>query len=112
MSVKEKSNKKCYISLPITGLRLSEVEIRAAHIKRMLAAAGYQAVSPLNNGVCRTAPIEVHMRVDYATLLGCDCILMADGWERSPGCRAEILAAATAGIKIVFERAEVLNSGK
>lgn len=64
MDVTEKVNKKCYISLPITGLRLSEVEIRAAHIKRMLAAAGYHAVSPLNNGVCRTAPIEKHMRVD------------------------------------------------
>ena len=98
--------KKCYISLPITGRDLDDVRERIAELKRKLQDKGYIPISPFDREVDFDATHEEHMREDFKLLLSCDYILMGREWERSVGCRAELNAALTCGIKIMFECAE------
>lgn len=100
--------KKCYISLPITGRDLDEVGERIAELKRNLQDKGYTPVSPFDREVDFNAVHEVHMRAVFKLLLDCDYILMGYGWERSIGCRAELNAALACGIKVMFEYAETI----
>lgn len=100
--------KKCYISLPITGRDLDEVRERIAELKRKLQDKGYTPVSPFDRDVDFNATHEEHMREDVKMLLACDCVLMGLDWEHSVGCRAELNAALACGMKIMFERAETI----
>ncbi len=95
--------KKCYISLPITGRDLDEVGERIAELKCNLQDKGYTPVSPFDREVDFNASHEEHMRADFKLLLDCDYILMGWGWEYSVGCRAELNAALVCGIKVMFE---------
>ena len=101
-------DKKCYISLPITGRDLDDVGGRIAELKRNLIDKGYMPVSPFDREVDFDATHEEHMRADFKLLLDCDYILMGWGWERSVGCCAELNAALACGMKIMFERAETI----
>lgn len=100
--------KKCYISLPITGRDLDEVRERIAELKRKLQDKGYTPVSPFDGDVDFNTTHEEHMREDIKMLLDCDYVLMSSGWEHSAGCREELNAALACGIKIKFERAETI----
>lgn len=100
--------RKCYISLPITGRDLDEVGERITDLKRNLIDKGYMPISPFDREVDFNATREEHMRADFKLLLDCDCILMAYGWEHSIGCREELNAALACGIKVMFEYAKVL----
>lgn len=101
-------DKKCYISLPITGRDLDDVRERIAELKRKLQYNSYTPVSPFDRDVDFNSTHEEHMREDIKMLLACDCILMGLDWECSVGCRAELNAALACGIKIMFERAETI----
>lgn len=100
--------KKCYISLPITGRDLDDVRERIAELKRKLQDKGFVPVSPFDRDVDFDATHEEHMREDFKMLLDCDYILMSSGWEHSVGCRAELNAALACGIKVMFEYAETI----
>lgn len=100
--------KKCYISLPITGRDLDDVRERIAELKRKLQDKGFVPVSPFDRDVDFNATHAEHMREDIKILIDCDCILMGRDWEHSVGCRAELNAALVCGIKVMFECAEEL----
>lgn len=100
--------KKCYISLPITGRDVDDVRERIAELKRKLQDKGYTPVSPFDRDVDFNSTHEEHMREDIKMLLACDCILMGRDWEYSIGCRAELNAAMVCGIKVMFECANEL----
>lgn len=100
--------KKCYISLPITGRDLDGVRERIAELKRKLQDKGYTPVSPFDRDVDFNATHEEHMREDFKMLFDCNYILMSSGWEHSVGCRAELNAALACGIKVMFEYAETI----
>ncbi len=100
--------KKCYISLPITGRDLDEVRERIAELKRKLQDKGYTPVSPFDRDVDFNSTHEEHMRVDFKMLFDCNYILMSSGWEHSVGCCAELNAALACGIKVMFEYAETI----
>lgn len=102
--------KKCYISLPITGRDLDEVRERIAELKRKLQDKGYTPVSPFDRDVDFDATHEEHMREDFKMLIDCDYILMGREWEYSVGCRAELNAALACGMKIMFEFAETITN--
>lgn len=100
--------KKCYISLPITGRDLDEVGERIAELKCNLQDKGYTPISPFDREVDFNASHAEHMRDDFKLLLDCDYILMGRDWEYSIGCRAELNAAMVCGIKVMFECANEL----
>lgn len=86
---------KIYISGPITGLPYEEVKRRFERDKRDLAAADFEPVSPIDNGLPPDTPWEEHMKRDLAILATCDGIYLQSGWEKSKGCRIEVNAALT-----------------
>ena len=94
--------KKCYISLPITGRDIEKVKKDIEKIKIQLIHNGYSPISPFDREVDFNATHEQHMREDFKLLLDCDAILMARNWERSVGCRAELNVALACGIKIIY----------
>lgn len=94
--------KKCYISLPITGRKIEDVKRNIENIKIRLIHNGYSPISPFDREVDFNATHEQHMREDFKLLLDCDAILMACNWERSVGCRAELNVALACGIKIIY----------
>lgn len=100
--------KKCYISLPISGMDLNDVGERIAKLKRNLQDKGYTPVSPFDREVDFNAAHEEHMRADFKLLLDCDYILMGRDWEHSVGCRAELNVALACGMEIMFEHSETI----
>lgn len=71
---------KVYISLPITGHDIEEVEARCIFAGAVLEKKGH-----------------------VAALLECDAAVFLDGWETSRGCRLEFWAARTYGKEVMFE---------
>lgn len=96
---------KVYISLPITGHDIKDVERRIGQAKEALRALGHEPVSPLDPEVNddRSKPYGVLLGNDIAALLTCDAVLLLDGWTASRGCRLEMEAAQIYGKKIYFE---------
>lgn len=98
------SKMRIYISGPISGLPYDQVRARFERDKRDLAAADFEPVSPLDNGLPPDAPWEEHMKRDLELLAECDAIYLMNGWERSKGCRMEFNAAISANKRITYER--------
>ena len=96
--------KTIYISGPISGLDADYVEKRFADAKNRLTVAGLKPVSPLENGLPKTASYEAHMAKDIEMLSGCSSIYMLDGWQKSNGCKIEFAHAVANKIAIIFEQ--------
>ena len=96
---------KVYISLPITGHDIEQVEERIDRAKKVLREMGHDPVSPLDPEVNNdhTKPYNVLLGNDISALLTCDAVLLLDGWTASRGCRLEMEAAQIYGKKIYFE---------
>ena len=106
---KEMEEKKCYISLPITGRDIEKVKKDIERIKIQLIHNGYSPVSPFDREVDFNATHEQHMREDFKLLLDCDAIYMADEWTNSKGCKAEFDCALACGIKPIFSLYSILQ---
>ena len=92
---------KIYISGPISGQDELEVSRAFALAKKLVTEAGHTPVSPLDNGLPRTASYQQHLLEDFRLLLDADAILLLYGWRGSKGCRMENSIATNMG-KIVF----------
>lgn len=92
---------KIYISLPITGHDIEEVEARCIFAKAVLEKKGHTPVSPLDVSTDPDATYAEHMGRDIAALLECDAVLFLEGYENSKGCRLEHAAAEIYGKQIV-----------
>lgn len=101
--------KKCYISLPITGRKIEDVKRDIENIKVRLTHNGYFPISPFDREVDFNATHEQHMREDFKLLLECDAIYMADEWIHSKGCKAEFDCALACGIKPIFSLYSILQ---
>lgn len=103
---------KVYISGPITGMPdQNRPAFDAAELA--IAARGHVPVNPLR--VAAHLPPESdwyeYMRTDVRALLGCDAILLLDGWADSRGARIEENLASTLGIpRIVSVSDQVLDA--
>lgn len=72
---------KVYISLPITGHDIEEVEARCIFAKAVLEKKGHTPVSPLDVSPEPDASYPEHMGRDIAALL------FLEGWRESKGWR-------------------------
>lgn len=84
---------KIYISLPITGHDIEEVEASCIYASGVIQAKGHTPVSPLDVSPDPDATYAEHMGNDIEALLCCDAVLFLDGWRTSKGCRLEHEAA-------------------
>lgn len=84
---------KIYISLPITGHDIEEVEASCIYAKAVLEKKGHTPVSPLDVSDNPDADYAEHMGNDIEALLECDAVLFMENWRTSKGCRLENAAA-------------------
>lgn len=91
---------KLYIAGPMTGISdFNYPEFEAAADK--LRAAGFDPVSPTENGLPKTAHWKQHMRADIPMLLQCGGVALLDGWENSKGAQLERHIAMQTGIWVM-----------
>ena len=93
---------KIYISLPITGHDIEEVEARLVFVSAVLKKKGHTPVSPLELDHRDPEDYEAVIGTDITALLCCDAVLFLDGWETSKGCRLEHAAAEIYGKRIMY----------
>lgn len=85
-----------YISLPITGIDPDEVEASATFAAGVLEKKGHTYVSPLDINDPDSDYNTCMGRCIHA-LLGCDAVVVLEGWSCSKGCRLEAEAAEIYG---------------
>lgn len=83
------SKKKVYISLPITGCDIDEVEAKSIFVSSVLENKGYIPVSPLDVSPDPDATYAEHMGRDIQALLECDAVYFCKDWQYSKGCMLE-----------------------
>lgn len=84
---------KIYISLPITGHDIEEVEACCIYASGVIKAKGHTPVSPLDISPDPDATYSEHMGNYIEALLNCDVVLFMENWHTSKGCRLENAAA-------------------
>lgn len=87
---------KIYISLPITGHDIEEVEAQTIFASGVIEKKGHTAVNPLY--VCAIDDsYEAHIGADIIALMRCEAVLFLQGWKESKGCKLEYQAAKIYG---------------
>lgn len=104
--------KRIYISGPISGKDYDERKAAFSAVKKSLEAKGYEAISPMENGLNKYASTHLHMHRDIELLMSCDAIYMMEGWLHSKGCKLEFDVATAIGIDVWFEEAQQLPADK
>ena len=84
---------KIYISLPITGHDIEEVEASCIYASGVIQAKGHIPVSPFDVSPDPDVDYAEHMGNDIEALLECDAVLFMENWRTSKGCRLENAAA-------------------
>lgn len=116
---------RIYISVPISGRDLKEVEEQIKSTQDTFAKLGHEAVSPLEvNANNLNAPYSELLINDFKALLECDAIYLSKGWDKSAGCKAEFFIATLFGkptttlsgeprpyIKCIFQKKEKRDWG-
>ena len=95
---------KIYISLPITGHDIEEVEALCIFTAAMLREQGHTPISPLEVSSDPETTYAEHMGRDISALLCCDAVYFCKDWETSRGCRLEYQAAKIYGKEIILEQ--------
>lgn len=94
---------KIYISIPITGQDIEQVEARLIFAKAVLKKKGHTPVSPLDVSDNPDASYAEHMGRDISALLECDAVVFLEGWQESKGCALEHAAAKIYNKLITYE---------
>lgn len=95
-----------YISGPMTGL--PDLNFPAFHAAAAaLRAVGLQALNPAELDHGFDPAWDVCLRGDIVALVGCNSILMLDGWMQSKGARLERHIAVQLGMPVHYDIASV-----
>lgn len=100
---------KIYISLPITGHDIEEVEACCIYASGVIQAKGHTPVSPLDVSPDSDVTYAEHMGNDIEALLNCDAVLFMPEWRSSKGCRLENSAAEIYEKKIFYSLDRIPN---
>ena len=74
---------KIYISLPITGHDIEEVEASCIYASGVIQAKGHTPVSPLDISPDPDATYSEHMGNDIEALLNCDAVLFMEAVSKT-----------------------------
>ena len=91
---------KIYISGKITGLPINEVIAKFQATEAKIRRFGFEAVSPLRNGLPLESEWADQMGKDIALLLRADAIYMLPDWQQSEGATLEYLIARQRRMRI------------
>lgn len=101
---------KIYISLPITGHDIEEVEASCIYASGVIQAKGHTPVSPLDISPDPDATYSEHMGNDIEALLNCDAVLFMENWRASKGCRLENAAAEIYDKQVFYSLDRIPNA--
>lgn len=89
-------NKKCFISIPITGREeFAREECKEAQELLSTYFPSCEFFSPFEVAPEKNMPDSYYMGKDVEQLMDCDIIIQMNGWENSKGCRVENFIADT-----------------
>lgn len=89
-------NKKCFISIPITGREeFAREECKEAQELLSTYFPSCEFFSPFEVAPEKNMPDSYYMGKDVEQLMNCDIIIQMNGWENSKGCRVENFIADT-----------------
>jgi hypothetical protein len=103
---------KVYISGAITRLPGEEVTAKFGAAEKHLVAQGYEAVSPLKNGIPYSTAWEAHIAMDIILLMGCEAIYLLPDWSLSKGATLEKAIAELTGKKILYQETSTFEALK
>jgi hypothetical protein len=95
--------KKIYLSGGISGRVYTQVRDHFDSMEDYLVAFGHEVCNPAKFGVDERS-WEEYMRMSIVELMGCDAILMLQGWNRSRGATIERNLAWNLNIPVYYER--------
>ena len=98
---------KIYISLPISGRDIEEVEASCIFAAGVIEKKGHTPVSPLEVSPDPDATYAEHIGTDITALLVCEAVLFSPGWQTSKACRLEYEAAVIYGKEMYFDLDEI-----
>lgn len=93
---------KTYISGPITGLPIEQAIKNFADAEARLKSAGMEVVNPMTLPHDHDKSWEAYMKECIVALMGCDCIYMLEGWDKSRGASMEANIAHELNIQTLF----------
>ena len=94
---------KVYISIPISGDDVGEVQKYADIVKAYLSRKGYTVISPFEIFAGKKPTYTDHILANLAKLLECDAVYFCNGWCESSGCRIEHEVAKEFGKVFMYE---------
>lgn len=94
---------KIYISLPITGHDIEDVEADCIFASGVISKKGHTPVNPLEIYHGDPENYEAAIGTDITALLCCDAVLFMPDWQTSKGCRLEQAAAKIYGKQMYFD---------
>lgn len=98
-----------YISLPITGHDIEEVEASCIFASGVIQSKGHTPVSPIELAHADPEDYPAVIGTDITALLACEAVLFLPGWQTSKGCRLEHEAAVIYGKEMYFDLDEIKN---
>ncbi len=98
-----------YISLPITGHDIEEVEASCIFASGVIQSKGHTPVSPIELAHADPEDYPAVIGTDITALLVCEAVLFLSGWQTSKGCRLEYEAAVIYGKEMYFDLDEIKN---
>lgn len=101
---------KIYISVPITGRDIENVESDIIYAKGVIEKKGHTPVSPFDVSEDPDATYNEHIGNDIAALLNGDAVYFCDGWRQSKGCRLEYQAAFIYEKEMFFSLENIPNN--
>lgn len=104
-----KKKLKMYLSFPITGRNLKDVKVYAKRVKQKWIDMGFDVVTPFEVAPVEDMSYAYYMGRDVEALLGCDGIIMCDGWFLSKGCRLEYNVAEIYGKKVRMDETKYIG---
>lgn len=98
---------KIYISGGISGRPEEEYKEHFKKAEDALLTDGYAVYNPVSSRIIQ----EIYQNYGYAACLAkciamlrfCTHIFLLEGWENSPGAKAELAFAEACGIKVIYE---------
>ncbi|HSW62372.1 MAG TPA: DUF4406 domain-containing protein [Dissulfurispiraceae bacterium] len=94
-------NFRVYLSGPITGIEEKSAGL-FSEAQKELESKGYEVVNPMALIHDHDKSWEWYMAVDILAMMGCDCICLLPGWDKSRGARLEHAIAQQKGMDCFF----------
>lgn len=102
----EVSRNKCYIAGKITGLSEAEYKANFQAAKEIVAALGYEPISPLDLPHQHGRTWADYLREDIAALLQCQKLFALNDWTKSRGATIEVDLAIDLGLLVHFQKTD------